>query len=84
MVAATHALVFAVIYYFTHRMVWMNLEGFAAVSKTASGRVIAPTFTGRPTGAAVANTVCKDTSGRVIGKYDAKGNCVATTITSGR
>jgi len=28
MVAATHALVFAAIYYFTHRMVLMNLEGF--------------------------------------------------------
>lgn len=79
MVAATHALVFAVIYYFTHRMVW-RIEGFAAVSNTASGTVIAPTFAARPTTKAVAGAACRTVSGIVTARYDAKGNCVATAI----
>ena len=50
MVAATHALVFAAIYYFTHRMVW-RIEGFAGVSMTCppneySKNVVVKTPTG--------------------------------------
>jgi len=41
MVAATHALVFAAIYYFTHRMVWMNLEGFVG-ARPSTREVKAP------------------------------------------
>ena len=49
MVAATHALVFAVIYYFTHRMVW-RIEGFAAATSCPPNQYLKNVVVKIPTG----------------------------------
>ena len=93
MVAATHALVFAVIYYFTHRMVW-RIEGFApsppsqvrkaAVDPRSGSTQINIAGAGvKQTATTRANLICRDASGRVTAIRDAQGNCVGTQVTSG-
>lgn len=90
MVAATHALVFAAIYYFTHRMVW-RMEGFAgparpvAVDPRSGSTSINIASAGvKQTATTKANLICKDASGRVTANRDSQGNCIGTTITSGK
>lgn len=90
MVAATHALVFAVIYYFTHRMVW-RIEGFAPSTtrpvavdpRTGSSKINIAGAGIQQTATTKANLICKDANGRVTAIRDAQGNCVGTKITSG-
>jgi len=87
MVAATHALVFAAIYYFTHRMVW-RIEGFsrpvAVNPKSGSTSINIASAGVKQTATTKANLICKDASGRVTANRDAQGNCIGTTITSGK
>jgi hypothetical protein len=81
MVAATHALVFAVIYHFTHDMVWNTLyEGFAIrVVGTPLGTAFRGILTTRPTSTQVRNTIASGVSGNVRVQTNSAGNATGTS-----
>ena len=80
MVAATHALVFAVIYHFTHELIWKNLyEGFGIrVVGTPLGTAFSGILTTRPTSTQVRNSIASGVSGNVRVQTNSAGNATGT------